>query len=212
MKKFILAFCLTTFHAFIFAQPFSFGLKAGLNMSNSDGYDQIKNQYTPGFNAGGLLNIDFKSITIQPGVFFTTKGQELPQQTTSINFGEYNYIGPKYVYTLDYIEESVVVLYNAPIAPDLIIQLGGGPYVGQGISAKVTTGQQNLSAGFTNSAKVSYRFKNPDYGLNLIGGIELKKKFLADLEYSQGFANVSNESYPSFKNSVFSISLGYLFR
>ncbi|MDB5137945.1 MAG: PorT family protein [Mucilaginibacter sp.] len=213
MKNLFLTICLTAITAFTFAQSIKFGVKAGFNMSTQslskdDPLSGFKYQYTTGFNAGVILDIDFKNFSLEPGVSFTTKGEKRPSQQLPANFsGPAGYNAPQATFTLDYIEASFNAFYNIHVAPGAIIHLGGGTYLGNGIAASAT----GLKASFNNDPNAAIHYKNPDYGVNFIAGVKLKKKILIDLGYSLGIADVSPNS-SSLKNRVASLSVGYLFR
>jgi hypothetical protein len=55
-------------------------------------------------------------------------------------------------------------------------------------------------------------YKNPDYGINFITGVELKKRFTIDLNYSLGFGNIRWGQGAKMQNRSMGLSVGYLFR
>jgi hypothetical protein len=232
MKKLILAFFLTASVTAALGQKIQFGLTGGYNIatqttgglrtvattpfvstdsrSGSTYGENLNHQTVSGFNAGAIMNIDFHNFTLQPGISYTTKGDKLPPQLASV-IGEEAYIFPVTVYKLSYIEVSCMGLYNIHAAPNAVIHLGGGPYRAAGIAASYTFGGTRYAATFGNSHYIFYHYRNPDYGLNFIAGVELKKKILVDCSYSLGLANIATDG-STVKNRVMSISLGYLFR
>lgn len=222
MKKLFLTL-LAAFTIFTsFAQTVRFGIKVGLNLSNQvlNGYaiyGMAKNQSTPGFNIGGIADFAFADFSIQPGLFFTTKGEEIPSHPNEISQnGSIYYVFPPTTYTLNYIEVPVNIIYNAHVSSLISIQIGAGPYFGYGISASRKTPSAQANDSFDDSPGPGAHYRNPDFGLNFLTGLELKKRYLINAQYSLGYANVSNihNAYPAsdIKNRVFSLSAGYLFR
>ncbi|WP_426671371.1 porin family protein [Mucilaginibacter sp. McL0603] len=209
MKKIPLTLCLFLATITIcFAQSLNFGIKAGLNLStqsiNPSGTADTKN--LTGFHAGIIVDIGLKNFSIQPGLFFTTKGEVTPQNLlllTGVDHGTYN---AKEV--LNYIEVPVNFLYNIKDAPKVKIYFGGGPYLAYGISGHGTTwgSMPTYTVHFD-----TYGYKNPDYGVNFVAGIELSKKILIDANYGLGLGNLSREEGLTIRNRVIGISVGYLF-
>lgn len=158
------------------------------------------------------MNIDFSHFTLQTSLSYTTKGERVPMQPSPLTpAGSNQYIVPLTTYRLNYIETSVNALYNIHVAPFAVIQLGGGPYLADGLSASYTIGGVKHAATFGNDpGVVGFKYKNPDYGVNFLGGVKLKNKVLIDFGYSIGLANVYYGS--KMQNRLLSISAGYLFR
>jgi hypothetical protein len=216
MKKLLLTTILGAAATITFAQSVNFGVKGGLNISDQTGgmtdKFNLKHQSTPGFNAGIIMDVNFHNFTLQPGISYTTKGEKVPAQpNTNPLYGPTTYIFPESIYRLNYIEASVNALYNIRILQVAAIQLGGGPFLGQGISASRSTGGSKQAASFSNDPNVFIHYKNPDYGVNFIAGIEVNKKILVDFGHSLGTADVAYYSTKT-QNRVMSISVGYLFR
>lgn len=209
MKKILLTLCLFSATITIgFAQSVNFGIKAGLNLSN-----QSVNPPNPwstknltGFHAGIIADISLKSFSIQPGLFFTTKGEVTPQNlkfNTGQDAGTYN---AKEV--LNYIELPVNLLYKIKAAPTVKIYIGGGPYLAYGISGHGT------QAGAMPSYPIHFDntgYKNPDYGANFVAGAELFRKILVDANYGLGLGNLSRMDGLTIRNRVIGISVGYMF-
>ena len=209
MKKILLTFCLfSTITTISFAQSFNFGVKAGLNLSNYSVNPPTTwgTKNLTGFHAGVIADIGLKNISIQPGLFFTTKGEVIPEnmmQNTGQNLGVYN---AKEV--LNYIELPVNLLYKVKAAPLVKIYFGGGPYLAYGISGHGT------QAGAFSTYTVHFDsngYKNPDYGFNFVAGVELFKKLLIDANYGLGLGNLSRADGLTIRNRVIGVSVGYLF-
>ena len=205
MKKLYFFLILLTLSTLSFAQIINYGIKAGLNLStiyfnNSNTAGNYK--YLSGFNAGGIVNIEFSNFTIQPGLFYSTKGDKVPvvlvtqNQIASVTTGTNR---------LNYLELPVNILYNFLNIPQGNLHLGGGPYLGYGVSEKGSVNGKSISGPFTEFAR------NSDYGLNFIVGARFMNKFLADASYGLGLAN-SGGNGSTLQNRVISFSVGYLFR
>lgn len=206
MKTLLLAFGILVSSTTTFAQSITFGVKGGLNISSPASDENIpdfnfKHQSLTGFNAGAIVDINFHHFTLRSGVFFTTKGDKIPQQQMAIPNSSTAYIVPNSVARFDYIEESVNGLYNIPVSPWAIVELGGGPYLGE-----ETSGRYSQPG---TASSMAIRLKSPDYGFNVVGGLKIKKKILADVGYSFGLRNIASNG-TSLKNRVLSFSVGYL--
>lgn len=208
MKKLLLTLCLVSATMTIsFAQSFNFGIKAGLNLSN-----QSVNPPNPwstknltGFHAGVIADIAIKNVSIQPGIFFTTKGEITLENLKQLT-GQGGTYDAKEV--LNYIEVPVNLLYKIKATPAVKIYFGGGPYLAYGISGHGT------EAGAFPTYTVHFDsngYKNPDYGVDFVAGVELFKKLLIDVNYDLGLGNLSRVNDVTIRNRVIGVSVGYLF-
>jgi len=206
MKKLYLILILLSLSTFTFAQTINYGVKAGLNLSTlslrSPGFPNL-GENTTGWNMGVIADFGFSTFSIQPGLFYSTKGDKVVallvnnnQQSAGVLTG---------INKLYYIELPVNILYKIKLIPGTNIHLGGGPYLGYGISNSLSVNGGTVSPAF------STHYKNPDYGLNFILGAELENKFIVDAGYGLGLANLSGEG-TTLQNRVISFSVGYLFK
>jgi len=222
MKKTLLLLSLIGLVGSSFAQSAKLGISAGLNQSSmsstSNGSTQGTSSLT-GFHAGVFADFGLGSISIQPGIYYSTKGAKDDESGTQVSGSTtYTYHGTATV-KLNYIEVPVNVLYHVPVvAGDIFV--GGGPYVAMGISGKSDASLTLTGGGVTSSASQSSTVtfgsgsndvKNPDYGINLLGGIQLKNHILFSVGYGFGLANLDNTSGSTTKNNVFRLSVGYSF-
>jgi hypothetical protein len=77
MRKLILAFSLLLAAQVSFAQKFSLGPKAGLNISNYTG-GNIESDALVGYHLGGVLSYGFGNVFyLQPEVLFSTQGAKV---------------------------------------------------------------------------------------------------------------------------------------
>ena len=193
---------------FSFAQSVSFGVKAGVNLSNisySGGGLTVTTSNSTGFHVGAVADIGFGNLSLQPGILYSAKGG-------SSNDGS----GGTAKLTLNYVEVPVNLLYNIPVGIGKIF-IGGGPYVGLGISGKNTLSGTATSTGSgSESQNITFGstagdVKNPDFGVNLLGGFRFESGLSLSAGYGIGLANLSNVSGFSTKNNVLSFSVGYFF-
>lgn len=77
MRKISLLVLLSVLSSAAFAQSFSFGPKAGVNISNYTGSD-VETEARVGYHVGGLLNFGIGQVfSIQPEVLFSTQGAKI---------------------------------------------------------------------------------------------------------------------------------------
>ncbi|CAN5507215.1 porin family protein [soil metagenome] len=210
MKKLIFTLTLLTFTAFSFGQSVNFGIKAGINLSSLTrsgfGYEFGTGNLT-GFHIGGIADFKFRRFSIQPGLFFTTKGEKISGLMPNLTGGSQPFTAKT---TLDYIEVPVNFIYRIPVH-HAAVYFGGGPYFAYGISASYLLNGQSYPATFGTVYNKGLNFKNPDYGISFIAGVQLKNKFIIDAGYGLGLANLSYGT-GRLENRVISFSVGYLFR
>jgi hypothetical protein len=206
----ILKVFLTCLAGFSFAQSLNFGFKAGLNFStlkaSSNGITLTSSNST-GFHIGAVADIGFENVSLQPGILYSTKGG---------TYGSDAEAGGSVKLTLNYIEVPVNILYHFPVVVGKVF-IGGGPYVGYGISGKGTlTGSATSTGSGTESQNLTFGSgpddtKNPDYGINFLGGIRFKTGLSLSIGYGLGLGNLSNDTSGTIKNNVTSVSIGYFF-
>lgn len=162
---------------------FTFGIRAGANMSTVSGEDnayyEVKSKWD--FHAGLNLDISIvKSFAVETGLFYTGKGSKLG-----------------YVYSdegnLSYIQLPLLALYRLPIKDDVHVQVKAGGYFGYLINEPETL-----------------KVKKPDMGIICGAGISYKK-FYFGLQYELGLSKVVNPHWFKGRNRNLAISLGYDF-
>lgn len=221
MKKILLLLSLAgTIGSATFAQTAKFGLKFGLNQAtlSSSGSGSSSSSLT-GFHAGAFVDFGLGDVSIQPAILYSVKGGTSNVSGSETSGGiTYSYQGAEKL-TLNYIEVPVNILYHVPVGVGKLF-IGGGPYVAMGISGKdvasATASGGGQSASNSSSTDVTFGsasgdVKNPDYGINFLGGIAFKGGTQISLGYGLGLANLSNDSSTTIKNNVFSVSIGFTF-
>lgn len=194
----------------------TFGLKAGLNISNmlfeddddtySDDFDAL-----PGFHAGVAMELPFTNIlSLETALQVSTKGFEFME--TESGFEVTSKTTPLYI--------------DVPITLKATNDLGGasiyglaGPYIGFGVGGEVKAEASGGGIGFGASEDIEWgndededTFKPFDFGVLLGGGVQIGS-FQVGVSYALGLANIS--PYTDFgtkiANRVFSVSAGYWF-
>jgi hypothetical protein len=183
------------------SQPTTIGFKGGINFSNlySDSVDD-ENILT-GFNAGLYAKIPVsKSFSIQPEIYYTTKGAEQTYNNAFANgVAKFN---------INYIEVPVLAVIN--LTENLNIH--AGPYAAYMVSGK-TTNDSNFSSSETTLD--TNDFERFDAGI--AAGVGLDFELLSfGVRYNYGLTKVGKErnfggttyTYPDAKNSVFNVYIG----
>jgi hypothetical protein len=230
MKKLFLLLCLSLGVNQLFAQKVNWGVKAGLNSStivhpsqsqSATGVNNFIDQRITGYHVGIFSDIAFEKFSVQPALIYSTKGgrYENSAENYSTSGVVRLYVNNKTV--LNYLEIPVNVLYKIPFSKGKIF-IGGGPYAAIGLSGKYDNSVQAIayySGGpFTASSKsqgnIVFGSGNNDYrlldfGLGLLGGVELKNGLLFSANYSTGLSNTTRSTSITTKNNLFGFSVGY---
>lgn len=168
-------------------KPITFGVKAGLNLSNVSG----KNEHGDakiGFNAGVTLDYGFTpDVYLLTGLQLTTKGFKM------------KVLSEKLTSNLMYLQLPVHVGYKLTVAEATKIVFHAGPYAAYGIGGK-TGGEKSFRDG---------AYKKFDFGLGLGVGAEFGK-IGVDLGWDLGLANI-NRGEGKTKNQNAYLSVGYKF-
>jgi hypothetical protein len=221
MKNFIklsILVLLLSFGTDSFAQ--SFGIKAGLNLSNllvKDDYDTYSDDFkmNPGFHFGPTIEFPMNEmLSFESGLLLSTKGTKMSEKES---FDGYSY---------EYTSKINLLYLDIPLTAKATFDIGNskaygilGPYVGIGLSGKskseytedgeTDTEEEDLSFG---SDENEDDLKSLDYGLTAGIGIELNSIQIG-VTYNLGLANISIDTEDSYKinNRVLGISVGYKF-
>jgi len=218
MKKLLLTICVAAVTAGAFAQSINYGIRAGMNWSTQTFSAPGSVTYTnlTGFHAGVVADLGIHQFSIQPGLYFITKGfgsyysYPLPENSSSSNSST----TIKRNIRLNYLELPVNLLYHVKLSPTMNLYFGGGPYIAYGISGKAinypnaysptkSEGDVTFGTGFLDS------YRAPDYGVNFLIGQHIKH-FTIDINYSLGLADISLDGpYNKVHNRSFGASVGY---
>lgn len=170
-------------------QPITFGVKAGVNLSNLSG-DVDGTDAKIGFNAGVTLDYGFTpDVYLLTGLQLTTKGFKAGSGDN------------KFTSNLMYLQLPVHVGYKLTVAEATKIVFHAGPYAAYGIGGK-TEGVKSFQDG---------AYKKFDFGVGLGVGAEFGK-IGVDLGYDFGLANiVDTEGDGKVRNMNAYLTLGYKF-
>ena len=230
MKKILLIFILSSSINLTFAQAIKFTVTAGVNESTAskipDNFikeiaaagQTFPNSKLHGFHAGVFAAYSVGKISIQPGLLYTTKGG-IPYSFSGNSITN-DYYNRKDVLRLNYLEVPLNIRYNIPIGVNKVF-IGGGPYIGVGISGKENytitdngPGEANANQVNKSSKNITYGsgyddIKSMDFGLGAKLGFALKKGWLISFNYEYGLTNLSNDPRYSGENKTLGLSLGY---
>jgi len=173
------------------------GVKAGLNLANINGKDAGSPKINPSYNVGGFAEFGVTdNFALEAGLALSGKGAKETEENMTVT------LSPLYL--------------EIPINANLKIDLGAakllifaGPYVGIGVG-----GQEKMEYESNNlSTDIKYgndqgQLKRIDMGLNFGAGVEFNKIQIR-AQYGLGLTNIISTT--EVKNSVISISVGYMF-
>ncbi|PHK26412.1 hypothetical protein VF13_42240 [Nostoc linckia z16] len=185
MKKIILLFALVAGAFSAQAQGIDFGIKAGANFSNFTG--DINSDGITSFHAGAVVELNIVPMfSIQAEGLFSSMGAKFKDN------GNVDVVESARDINLDYI--SVPVLAKVYILPDRLSLMAGPQF------SFLVNDADDLDANSTDIA--------------IAGGAELKiiAGLFAQARYNIGITKVTDSQYTGdVKNSVFQLSLGYMF-
>lgn len=191
MKKTLLIL-LVLFASKTFSQTVSYGLCAGVNYSNLSGDNPETSSYLTGVRAGGLVDIDFNSFSIQPGLLFSKMGGQNTSKTEQL--------------VLNYLQIPVDFLYREKGQVGSFF-IGGGPYISFG----------TLATDIDYTLRDNFYFGNneglhrADVGLSALTGYQFSSGLAISGGYSLGLTDVYSTG-PDNKNAAFNISIAYFFK
>lgn len=231
MKKIILSFAALAI-SFAAMSQVRVGVKGGWNLSNisvNNNGSVDNDRSLSGYHIGAIVDFPIvpKILSLQPGVFYTTKGAKL-ESGDKDNSATIPY--RKYTTRPQYIEVPLNVIGKIPVGTNTRLFAGIGPYMAFGVAGKNKV--STTLAGVTTSTESNIKwdddtpfhdgdpnqgldkYKRFDWGGNVQVGAEFRN-FLVSAQYGHGFGKINSGGDDSRndknKNRVFSVSLGYLF-
>jgi hypothetical protein len=201
----------------VFAVDFSMGVKGGINLAHFGGDDaeatnNFESDSKVGFTGGVFGDIPVKDIiSIQPGIFFTLKGQKL-EYIGNTGF-EYD--------SFYYIEVPVLVKFYPPIKlpgdDKYNANVFAGPYLGIDLFNRYRrTGEVRDVVFVGDDAEGNYEdawgdVSILDFGLVFGLGVDIKK-FVIEASYSVGLLPIdASAASRDLKNRVATLAVGYKF-
>lgn len=196
----------------------TFGVKAGLNLSNmlvEDDDDTYSDDFkvNPGFHVGATAEFPITELfSFETGLLLSTKGFKVSEEETFM--GE----------TVKYESKLNLIYLDIPLTAKASFDLGGariygvfGPYIGMGLSGKSKFEITAMGETETDEEDIKWGsdeddFKRLDLGLTMGAGVEISSIQIG-LSYGLGLANISTNADGGSKisNRVLGISVGYKF-
>jgi Outer membrane protein beta-barrel domain len=195
----------------------SFGVQAGAVLSKpsvkqTTDFGEIKPESKFGFSGGLIADVPFgdEPLRLMPELKFVQKGvkydfsAEVFGQTFKLE-GNSN---------INYIELPVNLAYAFNMGKNKLF-LGAGPYAAVGLSGR-STGKSSVNGEPAEETDEKIEFgsdedqtKKFDYGGNIMAGYFMNNGVMLKLNYSRGFANLSNEADSKFRNQYFGLTIAY---
>jgi len=181
----------------MFAQfPVSFGVKAGMNLSE---IQKLDDDIKVGFNVGVTAELSLPgSFYLMSGLEFTTKGAKGKDRAV-------DGITSKATYNAMYLQLPIHAGYKLGIAPGTKLVFRVGPYLAYGIGGKIKwdakeLGKEDFFDDYTNKF---------DFGIGGSVGVEFLNKINVSLAADQGLTKVFKDTKT--KNRAAYINVGYRF-
>jgi opacity protein-like surface antigen len=202
MKKIILTAVAVFGFAFANAQEVKFGVKGGINLSTLTG-DVEDASSKVGFQAGGFAEIKLtEEFSIQPEILYSLQGAKGDQS----GFG----YSSKSTLNLSYL--NIPVMFKYYVAEKFSFE--AGPQIGFLLSAKEDVKVSAYGESASEKIDVKDNLKSIDFGVNFGAGYDFTENISAGVRYNLGLSNIADfgdGDNTKFRNSVFSLSVGYKF-
>ncbi|WP_101689794.1 porin family protein [Dysgonomonas massiliensis] len=170
---------------------FTFGVKAGVNMSNMNG-DVNGNKVRFGYNIGVTLDYAInQDWYILSGLQYTTKGMN-GENKESLHAA--------------YLQLPIHAGYKLEVTPATTLVFHAGPYLAYGINGDLSSKEEGVKI----SVSTFDFLKRFDAGLGLGVGAEFGKIAL-DLGWDFGLVNVLDKGEGSIRNGNAYLTVGYKF-
>ncbi|HLK28420.1 MAG TPA: porin family protein [Puia sp.] len=194
-----------------------FGIKGGLNLAGqllhvkTMGIDVSESGKTiPSFHIGFFGDIPLsENVKFDPEILFNGKGANFNALDNNGGNTETAKVRPYYLNV-----PLNLLYYHKLKSGNTALFIGGGPDFGYGLFGKVSNSDTSENV-FQKDG-----FRRFDFGINFIGGVELTSGVRISINYTLGITSIVDNSAAAqagvdsetWKNRVFSISVGYLFR
>lgn len=181
--------------------PVSFGLKAGVNLSE---IQKLEDDVKVGFNFGLTADLQLTdNFYLLSGLELTTKGAKGKSYNLADEQGV-TYTNVK-LNTM-YLQLPVHAGYKLEIAPTIKLVFRAGPYLAYGIDGKIKGEAGNKSLDIDFFGDDTNRF---DFGIGGAVGAEFADKITVSLGADQGLTKIFKDGKQ--KNRSASLSVGYKF-
>lgn len=212
MKKILLLCTVFAVSITVFSQP-RFGIKGGLNLANQkiklsvmgQDFDQSGDAILS-FHIGGVAEIPITSyFSFRPELLLSGKGMNFTGEDDNGDPLEAK-IRPFYL------ELPLNFVYTYETPTGLRLFGGVGPSIAYGLFGKVK------SDGISEDAFQDEGFKRFDFGINILGGVELTSGLTFGINVTPGLVNITEAEDTSgfgadvkWTNSYWGFSVGYMF-
>ena len=195
MKKLFLAVIAVLSLTYSQAQEVQFGAKAGVNFADLTG-DFDNSDMITSFHLGAVAEIKInEKFSVQPELLYSSQG--------ATSKDKYEGISMENTIKLDYIAVPIMAKYY--IAQGLSLE--AGPQIGFLVAAE----SEYSFGGSSETQDIKDELKTIDFGLNFGLGYKLDNGVNFGARYNLGLSNIADNDDIELKNSVFQISVGYLF-
>ncbi|WP_108821489.1 porin family protein [Dysgonomonas sp. Marseille-P4361] len=195
----------------------TFGVKAGVNLSNFSGSGAEDTDAKVGFNVGVTVEYTLApDVFLLSGLEFTTKGAKLSYLEDVVSAE----VGMRLTMNAMYLQLPVHVGYKFDISENVKLNMHAGPYIAYGIGGKGKTKIEDNPTGIVlidiDPAKSEYDFFGKhgagrfDFGLGLGVGAEFGKIGVG-LGYDLGLINISKDNNAKIRNMNAYLTVGYKF-
>lgn len=197
MKKiYLFLFALVFLGSNLHAQDNRFGVRAGMNISNTT---MLNSRI--GFHIGGLYSMQlFPNLPVffEPGLMLQFKGGKLSENGTTTKAN------------ILYLEIPATFSCRCEINRDLTIQPSFGPFFALGLSgkAKQSGDGQSVSEDLFGDDGTARR---GDMGFKFAVGALIKDLYYVGLGYDVSIVNMAKDGPLKVRNGSFNISVGYYF-
>jgi hypothetical protein len=210
MKKLLFLCTALAVSATVFSQV-RFGIKAGANLANQKLKASFMGESASrsgdgivSFHIGGVAEIPIaQNFAFRPELLLSGKGANMDAEDPNTGDPIKAEFRPFYLE----VPLNFVYAHELPTGPRLYF--GAGPSIAYGLFGKVKGGGQDDDF-FQDGV-----FKKFDFGINILGGIELASGLNFSISFTPGLANITDADFEdvdvTWKNSVVGFSVGYMF-
>lgn len=179
-----------------------FGARLGVNLANNK--VSVLGVSASGSNLIGIhAGVTYthpinETISLRPGLLYSMKGTKATDDSGGTDVESKQRI--------NYLEIPIDVVYDAGS-----LNLFAGPYLGYGLNASVSQGDESMDVDFDEGG-----FKRLDFGLNLGIAYEVNEQISIGAQYGLGLANLDDTEDTflgeiTVKNKVIAFFAGYAF-
>lgn len=194
-------------------KPLTFGVKAGVNLSNFSGRGAEDTDAKVGFNVGVTVEYALApDVFLLSGLEFTTKGAKLSYMEDVGNAE----VGMKSTMNAMYLQLPIHMGYKFDISESIKLNMHAGPYLAYGIGGKIKYEGSGLMREIREPIETDgdffgeSKFKRFDFGLGLGVGAEFGKIGVG-LGYDLGLINISKDNDAKVRNMNAYLTVGYKF-